>query len=276
MSAAAADWLAPELTRMAFCWRLDRRDGVSLGFTSHDRDLVVAGLVYAAAPGMVPSAVTRSTGFAVASLDVSGALTDDRISAGDLAAGRWDGAAVRLFAVDWSDPDGVAVPLARGEIGDVDQRDGGFVAELRGPTALLERPVVERTSPECRAALGDARCRVDMAGRVRIARILRIVDARTLMLDGMEPVANGWGGGRTRWLDGAGSGLAIGVLRSDGATVTLRDPPRWPVAAGERVELTEGCDRRLATCAARFGNAVHFRGEPHLPGNDLLTRYPGE
>ena len=34
-------------------------------------------------------------------------------------------------------------------------------------------------------------------------------------------------------------------------------------------------DGLLATCAGRFANAVNFRGEPHLPGMDLLTRYPG-
>src|SRR5690606_21142591 len=49
-----AAWLQPDLTTMALCWRLDRRDGVALGFTSHDRDLPIGGIVYRAAPGMVP------------------------------------------------------------------------------------------------------------------------------------------------------------------------------------------------------------------------------
>jgi hypothetical protein len=47
------------------------------------------------------------------------------------------------------------------------------------------------------------------------------------------------------------------------------------VEAGMRALLTQGCDKRLATCSGRFGNAVNFRGEPFLPGMDLLTRYPG-
>ena len=42
---------------------------------------------------------------------------------------------------------------------------------------------------------------------------------------------------------------------------------------GVRVQLREGCDHTIATCSARFGNAVNFRGEPFLPGNDLLARY---
>ena len=39
--------------------------------------------------------------------------------------------------------------------------------------------------------------------------------------------------------------------------------------------LTQGCNKNFATCRDRFANAVNFRGEPYLPGNDLLTRYPG-
>ena len=57
--------------------------------------------------------------------------------------------------------------------------------------------------------------------------------------------------------------------------VTLADPPAFAVAAGTLALLTEGCDRQMATCAGRFGNGVNFRGEPYLPGMDLLTRYPG-
>ncbi len=57
--------------------------------------------------------------------------------------------------------------------------------------------------------------------------------------------------------------------------VRLREPPPLAVRAGEAIELREGCDKRLATCRDRFANVVNFRGEPFLPGNDLLTRYPG-
>ena len=55
----------------------------------------------------------------------------------------------------------------------------------------------------------------------------------------------------------------------------LADPPTGPVAEGARVMLTQGCNKNFATCRDRFANAVNFRGEPYLPGNDLLTRYPG-
>jgi uncharacterized phage protein (TIGR02218 family) len=264
-------WLSAELTTMALCWRLDRADGVSIGFTAHDRDLTIGGVVHRASPGMVPSAIRQSDGFDVDTLDVEGALTHDAITAGDLAAGRWDGAALTLFAADWTDP-AATIVIARGEIGDVAIRDAAFTAELRGPTALLERPVVEQTSPDCRAQLGDRRCRVDLAPRTRFARVVAVAEA-VLTLDAAEPSANAYAYGRLRWLDGDNAGLSAALLSSTAATVTLRDPAPFAIAAGARVELLEGCDRLLATCQDRFANAVHFRGEPYLPGLDLLTRY---
>ena len=267
--------LDAELATLAFCWRIERRDGVCLGFTAHDRDLEIGGLVYRAAPGMLPSAISMSDGFDAATLDVAGALTSSALSEADLAAGRWDRAAVFVFLVDWQAPEGEAVALARGELGDVAVKANGFEAELRGPAALLERPVVEQTSPECRAELGDRRCRVDMARRVAVTRVMAAADADVVELEAVEPSANAYGYGRLRWLTGPNSGLESAILASDGNAVTLREAPPFAVAGGERIELSEGCDNRLSTCSGRFANAPNFRGEPHLPGMDLLTRYPG-
>lgn len=265
---------AKELVTLAFCWRLERRDGVALGFTSHDRDLAIDGLVYRAAPGMLPSSISLSDGFDVDSLDVEGALTADAISAADLAVGRWDGAALSIFVVDWEDPAAERIAIARGELGDVSVKGEAFAAELRGPTALLERPVVEQTSPECRAQLGDKRCRVDMAGRVRVTRIAAVLDEAVVEVESAA-AGNAYAYGRLRWIGGANSGLESLVLSSEGVRLTLAEAPEQAAAIGDLVEIAEGCDRSLATCSARFGNALNFRGEPHLPGFDLLTRYPG-
>lgn len=268
-------FLERELTALAFCWRLERRDGVCLGFTSHDRDLVVGGLVYRSAPGMLPSAVSVSDDFDASTLDVSGALTSDSIGEADLAAGRWDRAAVSLFLVDWEDAQGERLPLARGELGDVTVKANGFEAELRGAAALLERAVAEQTSPECRAELGDRRCRVDMAARVRVTRVTG-APAEDLVAVAEAPGGPGaWAFGRLRWIGGANSGLESAIMASEGLQLRLQEPPPFAVAEGDLVEIAEGCDRSFATCRARFANAENFRGEPHLPGMDLLTRYPG-
>lgn len=264
-----------DLTTLAFCWRLERRDGVCAGFTTHDRDLVIQHLRYRAAPGMLPSAISLSDGFDAETLEVSGALTSDAITAADLAEGRWDGASVAIFMVDWEQPDGAHVPLARGQLGDVSAQGTGFTAELRGRTALLDRPVVEQTSPECRAELGDKRCRVDMAARVRVTRITAVLEGEHVEVADAVAGDNAYAYGQLRWISGSNSGLQNALLSSQGARLALREPPQHPPAPGDLVEIGEGCDKSFETCRARFANAANFRGEPHLPGMDLLTRYPG-
>lgn len=267
-------FLERELATFALCWRVERRDGVALGFAAHDRDLVVDGFRYRAAPGIVPSALEDGDPLDAEALEVAGALTASAISEDDLRAGRWNGASVKVLAVDWDDPS-QWTQVARGELGAVSVERGRFSAELKGPGAALDMGICEATSPLCRAELGDRRCRVDMAGRRTIARVVS-VDGDMVTLDVGEAVANGWGFGRLRWLDGANGGLSSLVLASDGAVVTLAEPPAFAAEAGVRVEVSEGCDKRFATCRDRFANAANFRGEPHLPGVDLLTRYSGE
>lgn len=258
---------------IALCWRIERGDGVAIGLTTHDRDLTIDGLAHRAAPGMTPSAIERSAGLEADTMDVGGALSSAAIGEADLLAGRWDGARVRLFAVDWESGATIA-DLGEGRIGAVELGEDGFTAELAGASAALAQPVVEETSAECRAELGDRRCRVALGGRRRFALVTGVVE-RVVTLDAREPVPGAYAGGRLRWFGGANGGLEQAVDASTGAQVTLRGPPAFAVVPGALVEVIEGCDKSLATCAGRFGNAANFRGEPHLPGIDLLTRYRG-
>jgi uncharacterized phage protein (TIGR02218 family) len=150
-----------------------------------------------------------------------------------------------------------------------------FEAELRGPAALLERAVVEQTSPECRAELGDTRCGIDMASRTLVTWVTASAAENVVTVAEAASGPNAYAFGRVRWISGANSGLESAIVLSDGAQLTLQEPPPFAIAEGDLVEIREGCDKSFATCAARFANAANFRGEPHLPGMDLLTRYPG-
>ena len=260
------------LTSLAFCWRLERRDGAGLGLTSHDQALVIAGTRYRPSPAITPAAVRLRAGLEPQRGEVEGALSDAALSERDLEAGRWDGARVSLFAVDWEVPDGEQVMLVGGGLGPVSIKDGGFAAELVGAADALAAPVCPETSPECRAELGDRQCRVDLAGRRETFAVTafsggelgldRAVDARFLF-------------GELCVLDGENGGWRSRIIAVAATGVVPRDVPSFALAAGCRVRLTEGCDKRFATCRARFANSANFRGEPHLPGNDLLTRYPG-
>ena len=272
-ASAAPVWLREEVVTLAWCWRLSRRDGVTIGLTSHDRDVTVAGQRYRAAPGMKPSALETRDSLDVETMDLAGAVSDAAIAASDLDAGRWDGAALELFVTDWTAPDAAPVTVARGALGAIERRGAAFAAELQGVAQMLDRPVCPATSPSCRAALGDRACRVDLAPRTRARRVVA-ARGREVTLDAAVE-AGAMAFGELVWMEGRNCGLFSPVIGAAGAVLHLAEAPPLPVAGPVRVRLIEGCDKQLATCRDRFGNAVNFRGEAHLPGNDLLTRYPG-
>lgn len=266
------EMLAGPLTSLAFCWRIERRDGAGFGLTSHDATLAIGGIEYGSEPGMLPAAIERRLGIKESDGEIAGAITSAALEESDLVLGRWDGARVSLVAVDWESPDADAVQLLGGEIGDVRIEDEAFKAGLRGAAAKLSRSICPETSSECRAELGDKQCRVDMAARTRRC-VVTAIEANGLLLD--QPIGDDSLWGRARFLTGENTGLASVTVAVDGNRIELRDTMRGAVVAGDRIMLREGCDKRFATCCARFDNGVNFRGEPHLPGNDLLTRYPG-
>ena len=261
-----------ELTSIALCWRLERADGAGIALTSHDERVISDGVLHQPQPGMVPSAITQKLGIEPQSGEVAGALSSDALAEEDLSLGRWDGARISLTAVDWQDPSAGPLQLLRGEIGSVSIDGESFSADLQGTAVRLEEPVCPATSAECRAELGDKKSRVDLAGRTAVAHVVSSNDGELTL---QEAVDDRFVLGRLRYMSGANCGLSTIILSAAGTVVTVRDLPRAAVESGCRLELREGCDKRFATCVQRFANAINFRGEPHLPGNDLLTRYPG-
>lgn len=264
-------FFSSELEGVATFWRIHRKDGVTLGFTSHDRDLTFGGIVHRAAPGMLPSAVRRTAGLSGDSAEMQGALAHDSIPEADLAAGRFDGARVEVGAVDWETREHAV--LYNGITGAVSREDGGFTAELRSAKAALEADPVPRTSPTCRARFCGPGCGLSAARHTHRA-VLVSADPETSRVVLAGPASGLLAAGTLRWLEGPHAGLTMEIVAANGEGLILDAMLEDSLTPGLRVLVREGCDHTLATCAQRFANAVNFRGEPFLPGNDLLARYP--
>ncbi len=257
-----------ELDTVASFWRIWRPDGVALAFTTHDRDLWFGGLLHRAAPGLTPAAIRLTSSVAEDGTDVEGALAHDCIAESDLATGRYDHATVEIGAVCWETLE--SRPLYRGTIEMVERDGHAFSAALVSAKAALAVDRVPRSSPTCRARFCDAGCGLSPLRYSHRGTVVALAGGRVDF--GLSDPAR-FAGGELRWLDGPLAGLGANILAADGSGFALDRPPEG-LDGGTRALLREGCDHTIATCAARFGNAASFQGEPCLPGTDLLAHYP--
>lgn len=271
--------LAGGTTTVCHAWAVVRRDGVVMGFTDHDRDLEFEGVLFRAGTGLTAGALQQVAGLAVDNAEAMGALSDAGLREEDIRAGRFDGAEVRLWLVNWAD---VAERMLRfrGSLGEVVQEGGAFRAELRGLTEALNRPMGRIIQPGCDAVLGDARCGVNLGQPEWSAEIvLEAVRERRVLVAPPVGFAPGWfQHGTAVFLDGAAGGLRVTVKAdriADGRMeVELWQEPGVAPVAGDRVRLIAGCDRREGTCRQKFHNFHNFRGFPHVPDEDWITAWP--
>ncbi|MEN7537535.1 DUF2163 domain-containing protein [Aurantiacibacter flavus] len=264
-------FFAEPLETVATYWRIMRRDGVTLGFTSHNRDLAFSGIIHMAAPGMVPSSIRRSADLASELVEMEGILSHGAITPADLRMGRYDEATIEVGVVDWESLEHAA--LFAGEVSSVTENGESFEASLQSAKTLFERDLVPRTSPTCRARFCDRDCGLNPARFTHLVRVTAINgETGSISFSGL-PAPDMIVGGRLRWIDGPQAGVAMRIMAASGSELTLDRDLAAGLAARDRAEVLESCDHTIATCAARFGNAANFRGEPFMPGNDLLTRY---
>lgn len=272
--------LATGSTTTCLAWMVRRRDGVTLGFTDHDRDLVFEGITFRAGTGLTAKALQQVSGLAVDNTEAVGALSDAAVRAEDLRAGRFDGAEVRCWLVNWQDPSQRMLRFA-GTIGEVGVAGGAFRAELRGLSEALNQTRGRRIQARCDAVLGDVRCGFDvMQPGFRVeANILALREGRFLDLNLTGGFEDGWFQfGQLRFLNGDAVDLT-GTVKSDratggGRTVELWQEPGAAPAVDDRVQLVAGCNRAAVTCRTKFNNFLRFRGFPHVPSEDWVTLFP--
>lgn len=268
-------------TTLCWCWRLTRRDETRLGFTDHDRDITFDGTTFEAAAGFTASEMRDSVGLSVDNLEVTSALSSDRLSEGDLAAGLYDDARVEIYRVNWTEPE-QRVLMRSGSLGEVRRAGLDFTAEVRGLSHYLQQPKGRLYQFTCDADLGDGRCKVLLSNPLYRGEgaIVAVASARRFTVSGLSDFADDWfSRGLLTFTSGAASGQAIEVRTHSKAggvvTIELWAPARAPLVAEQTFVVTAGCDKHLATCQEKFANVANFRGFPHMPGNDFVTAFAG-
>lgn len=275
LSASLAAHLAGEVTTLATCWKITRRDATVLGFTDHDRDLVISGVTYKASAGFTPSAIASTSDLSVDNLDVEGMLDSASITQEDIFSGLFDYAQIDIFMVNYSDLSQGILTLRRGWLGEITLRNHQFIAEIRGLTQQLSHHLGEFYSPACRAQLGDTRCKVNMAGHSHTGTITAVTSNQVFADSSRMEAAGIFTFGVITFISGPNTGRKMEIKEFSQGTFVLAMPLPYAVNVGNSYNVTKGCDKTLTTCQSRFNNVLNFRGEPHVPGMDRILETAG-
>ncbi len=257
------------VTTLCHCWLLRCRDGIVHGFTDHDLPLRFDGITFEPDSAFEAGSLDAAMGLAADNIEIAGALSSTALTERDLERGLYDDASVDIFRVNWADP-ASRILLFRGSIGETTRGSLSFRAELRSMAHRLDQPTGRAYLRRCDAELGDARCGLTLTPQT--GTVTAIANHGTITTTLAE--TEGFTGGLLTWISGANSGTRSVIRARSGANLTLWIAPPSPISPSDTFTITEGCDKRWQTCRDRFNNAVRFRGFPHMPGDDWMTRTP--
>ncbi len=271
-----------QATTLCNAWRLTRIDGVVLGFTDHDHMLEFDGTKFEPESGFLPSSARTELGLNIDDGEVAGAFSAFAITEKDLASGRYDGAIVEVFLLNWQDTSS-ALKLRTQEIGEVSFGDHVFQAELRSLAHRLDQPQGRTYGRKCSANLGDASCKIDLTSQLYdgAGTVISSKDERTCIVEGLDAYDEFWFRyGLMTWTSGANSGLSVEIhdhqIQNDQIILKFFSPLANISETGDTFEVTAGCAKTFLTCSDKFSNVINFQGFPHLPGSDFAYGYADE
>lgn len=282
-------------TTICACLRVARTDGVVSLFASGDVDVTVGGETYLTAPGFDISNLVAQAGLAVDNMELTVFPDETDYPQVDILAGRWDGAAFWLFECDYTDaalaagsPVGTGSRndinlLKRGTTGEADTLRGTNRFEFRSLKQALQQQLGGVVSKTCRYRLGSTAmpfglCLVDLAPWTHTYLVTAVDGAqprRIFTCSGAVQADEYFKEGFAHGDDAANENYERKIKAFAAGVFTLSLEMPFEVVIGDAFTFVAGCQKRLEEdCKDKFDNVLNFGGEPHVPGQDLLTADP--
>lgn len=223
-----------DLTAVATCWTILRRDGAVFAFTDWDSDLLMLPTIRTAAENWVsnyagtygyfppgsPNFKLRylaSSGFSktnlaevadlgkAANVQIDGALDATIITDVSIRNRLWDYAMVLVTMVHWPELIGGGavgassgdMRMFTGQFGPLTLKEYGWSVELRGLSEFLNREIGDLYSPTCRVDLGSPQCGINLPSITVTGTVVSSDGSRTMNANVGTPPAINAGTGTT-------------------------------------------------------------------------------
>jgi uncharacterized phage protein (TIGR02218 family) len=278
-------------------FKVMRLDGFALYLTTASSSLEYLGDTYTPIGSIETSAFRSEAALKDANVDYQGVISSDKITTADLVAGKYRGATVEVFLIDWRFP--FLDPFLRRKytLGDVSFDGEKWTAEAWGVMRRLQQKVGDRFVRTCVHDLGsdsstsDFDCRKDITtapftntekpvGDVTSRRVFRVNGLPTSLgddyfKDGTVTITET----ASTSPNNLGTEREIKSSVDEGAgshTIELYLPFPFDLATTtDEVTLVAGCLKRIKVdCEGKFSNKANNGSFPLMPGQDTLLKTP--
>lgn len=259
---------------VAICVKIVPLTGSTIGFTSHDHDILISGVTYRTVTGVAASQLETATGAHAANLELTTILSANGITEAELNTPKWSAAAFEVFLVNYEDLTMGEEVYAAGKLGQFKIHVPlTATVEAMGHNNALLNQIGRLIEPLCDADFGDARCGLNLVslGFVHTGKLITTVTStlifRVASLVGVG--ADYFTNGHILVESGSNSGLGKFEVKSfdnaNGEFVLQRAAP-YTLTTSDTITATRGCRKRAAEdCAAAFSNILNFRGFNWIP-----------
>lgn len=266
----------------AQCMRIERTDGEVLAMTELDADVTYDSVTYQSSVSYTPTTIDGTASLSVNNAETGGFLSINGISKADVVAGLYDGATVYFLLVDYSD-NSLVRHLGKGYLGEAEIKENSYTIEYRSLTQKLQQTVGRYYTAECNAQLGDSRCGVDLntAELTKTGTVTSVTSNQVFAASGLpdsDTSDDYFNYGLITFTSGDNDGIACEVKDYNDATgeFTTFIPFPYDIATSDTFSVYAGCDKRKATCIAKFDNVINFRGFDMIPGADQINQFGGQ
>jgi len=273
ISSEIKDHLGKQTTTLAICWKLVRKDGTVMGYTSHDKDIEYGGVTYYPAECAEVSSLEQTADAEPDNMEISVAFGEG-ITKYDVYKGLYDNASLYVFMINYEDTGMGIIKIVSGNIGNITAEEYGGKFEFFSLSDRLKTTTGNIYDYRCNARLGDERCGVNLTSWTTTGTVTSVID-RGIFTDSSNTYEdNYYNYGVVTFTSGNNDGWTREVKTFESCTFYLFSELPYSIEIGDTFTIVKGCDGFHDTCKGTFDNFVNFRGQPHIPGRDEVIKYP--
>jgi uncharacterized phage protein (TIGR02218 family) len=161
--------LLQDVTTLAMATVIERTDGVKFRLTTSSEDITIdigdgdGEQVYSAQEGVSRTNIESDSELNVDNLDIVGIFDNVQLKETELRRGLFDFADFKIFVFNHQDTTDGIIKIFRGQLGEVVvTKQDFFRVQVRSIVQVYSKQTGEAYSKDCRADLGDIRCRVPL------------------------------------------------------------------------------------------------------------------